>query len=177
MGGGSCSKGCGFKSQYHILDGHFSHLFVVIIEMFVWKDENKWKNVHPVYGAGIRTHDLLNMSLLQKPLDQAPAPPFSFLFSSFSHSHFNYYFNNKIVKSVNGVLGIQSRGLYVGRHRQNHWTMAPATAKYNVIIARHQGRYFNNKCIRKWETLITGHIPKVWHSVIPRYLLSIVRTT
>ena len=22
------------------------------------------KNVHPVYGAGIRTHDLLNMSLL-----------------------------------------------------------------------------------------------------------------
>ena len=23
------------------------------------------KNVHPVYGAGIRTHDLRNMSLLQ----------------------------------------------------------------------------------------------------------------
>ena len=23
MGGDSCSKGCGFKSQHHILDGHF----------------------------------------------------------------------------------------------------------------------------------------------------------
>ena len=23
MGGDSCSKGCGFESQHHILDGHF----------------------------------------------------------------------------------------------------------------------------------------------------------
>ena len=29
MGGDSCSKGCGFKFQRHILDGHFSLLFVV----------------------------------------------------------------------------------------------------------------------------------------------------
>ena len=29
MGGDSCSKGRGFKTQHHILDGHFSHLFVV----------------------------------------------------------------------------------------------------------------------------------------------------
>ena len=28
------------------------------------------KIVHPVYGAGIRTYDLRNMSLLSKPLDQ-----------------------------------------------------------------------------------------------------------
>ena len=28
------------------------------------------KNVHPVYCAGIRTHDLRNMSLLPQPLDQ-----------------------------------------------------------------------------------------------------------
>ena len=27
------------------------------------------KNVHPVYGAGIRTHDLWDMSHLQTPLD------------------------------------------------------------------------------------------------------------
>ena len=31
MGADSCSKGCGFKSQHRIFDGHFSHLFVVII--------------------------------------------------------------------------------------------------------------------------------------------------
>ena len=29
MGGDSCYEGCGFKSQQCILDGHFSHLFVV----------------------------------------------------------------------------------------------------------------------------------------------------
>ena len=36
MGGGSRSEGCGFKSRHHILDGHFSHVFVVkIVMMFV----------------------------------------------------------------------------------------------------------------------------------------------
>ena len=29
MGGDSCSEGCGFKSHHHVLDGYFSHLFVV----------------------------------------------------------------------------------------------------------------------------------------------------
>ena len=42
-GGDSWSEGHGFKSQHRILDGHFSHMFVVKIVMFVWKDENKWK--------------------------------------------------------------------------------------------------------------------------------------
>ena len=41
MGGDSCSKGCEFESQYLLLDGHFSHLFVVKIVMCVEKDENK----------------------------------------------------------------------------------------------------------------------------------------
>ena len=31
MGGGSRSKGRGFESRHHILDGHFSHIFVVKI--------------------------------------------------------------------------------------------------------------------------------------------------
>ena len=35
MGGDSCSKGCEFKSRHRILDGHFSHLFVVKIVMCV----------------------------------------------------------------------------------------------------------------------------------------------
>ena len=36
MGVDSCSKGREFESQHHILDGHFSHLFVVkIVMMFV----------------------------------------------------------------------------------------------------------------------------------------------
>ena len=29
MGGDSCPEGCGFESQHCILDGHFSHIFVV----------------------------------------------------------------------------------------------------------------------------------------------------
>ena len=32
------------------------------------------KNVHPVYGPGIRTHDLHNVSLLPLPLDQGSRP-------------------------------------------------------------------------------------------------------
>ena len=34
-GGDSCSKGCESESQYCILDGHFSHLFVVKNALFV----------------------------------------------------------------------------------------------------------------------------------------------
>ena len=34
MGADSCSEGCGFESQHHILDGHFSHLFAVKILLF-----------------------------------------------------------------------------------------------------------------------------------------------
>ena len=37
IGGDSCSEGCKFESQHHILDGHFSHLFDVRIVMFVQK--------------------------------------------------------------------------------------------------------------------------------------------
>ena len=43
MEGDSCSEGCRFQSQHWKLDGHFSHLFVAKIIMFVWKDENKLK--------------------------------------------------------------------------------------------------------------------------------------
>ena len=39
----SWSKGRGFKSPHHTLNGHFSHLFVAQIVMLVWKDENKRK--------------------------------------------------------------------------------------------------------------------------------------
>ena len=35
MGGDSCSKGREFESRNHILDGHFSQLFVVKIVMCV----------------------------------------------------------------------------------------------------------------------------------------------
>ena len=38
-------------------------------------------NVHPVYGAGIWTHDLQNMSLLPWPLDQGSCPKTRYPFS------------------------------------------------------------------------------------------------
>ena len=32
------------ESKHHILDGHFSNIFVVkIVLLFIWKDKNKWK--------------------------------------------------------------------------------------------------------------------------------------
>ena len=34
IGGDSCPEGCVFESQHCILDGHFSHKFVVEIVMF-----------------------------------------------------------------------------------------------------------------------------------------------
>ena len=37
IGGDTCSEGCVFESQHHILNGHFSHLCVVKIVMFVEK--------------------------------------------------------------------------------------------------------------------------------------------
>ena len=38
MEGESCSEGHGFESQQNLLDGHFSHWFVVnIVLLFVWK--------------------------------------------------------------------------------------------------------------------------------------------
>ena len=35
MGGDSCSEGGGFESRHHILDGHFSLIFVVKIVMMI----------------------------------------------------------------------------------------------------------------------------------------------
>ena len=36
MGGDSCTEGRGFESCHHILEGHFSHIFVVkFVLMFV----------------------------------------------------------------------------------------------------------------------------------------------
>ena len=35
IGGDACSEGHGFESHHRILDGHFSHLFVVKIVLFV----------------------------------------------------------------------------------------------------------------------------------------------
>ena len=45
------------------------HLFSVFLKQTSIQFCNRlmWKNVHPVYGAGIRTHDLQNRSLLPKP--------------------------------------------------------------------------------------------------------------
>ena len=37
MGRDSCSVGRGFKSRHHILDGHFSHIFVVKIDVCLKK--------------------------------------------------------------------------------------------------------------------------------------------
>ena len=44
IGRDSRSEGRGFESRQHILNGHFSHIFVVKIEMiFFEKTENKRK--------------------------------------------------------------------------------------------------------------------------------------
>ena len=51
-------------------------LFSVISNKHNYNFYNKymWKNVHLEYDAGIQTHNLPNMSLLQQPLDQGSRP-------------------------------------------------------------------------------------------------------
>ena len=54
MGRDSSSEGRGFKSHHHIRDGHFSHLFVAKIVMFVLKEENKRKRGRRLYIFDIK---------------------------------------------------------------------------------------------------------------------------
>ena len=49
MGAYSYTEGFGFESQHHILDGSFSHIFVLKFLMFVWKDKNKRKRGRMAY--------------------------------------------------------------------------------------------------------------------------------
>ena len=44
MGWDSCSEGCGFKSHHYTLDRHFHIYLSVKIVVFVWKEENEWKD-------------------------------------------------------------------------------------------------------------------------------------
>ena len=56
-------------------------LFSVFSNKYHYNFYNRymWKNVHPVYGAGIQTHDLRNVSLFPLPLDQGSRPCKTFL--------------------------------------------------------------------------------------------------
>ena len=48
--------------------------FIVVFSNKQFYNNNMWINAHPVYGAGIQTHVLQNMSLLPYPLDQGFHP-------------------------------------------------------------------------------------------------------
>ena len=60
-----------FKEPFLFLNGH-PRLFFIYFRLFKQPIHflQLWKNVHPVYSTGIRTHDIWNMSLLPYPLDQ-----------------------------------------------------------------------------------------------------------
>ena len=47
-------------------------------------------SIHPVYGAGIRTHDLSNMSRLPFPLDLGSRPIFTNAYEKKSYEY-GYY--------------------------------------------------------------------------------------
>ena len=50
-----------FKKMGHPL-ASFSFIFYLFKQTIQFLQQINLKNVHPVYGAGIRTHGLLNMS-------------------------------------------------------------------------------------------------------------------
>ena len=43
--------------------GLFLFIFGLFKQTLQFYNKYMWKNVHPVYGAGIRTHDLRHVSL------------------------------------------------------------------------------------------------------------------
>ena len=46
------------------IPGLFSVSFCIFKQALQFLQQKMWKNVHPVYGAGIRTHNLQDMSIL-----------------------------------------------------------------------------------------------------------------
>ena len=56
-----------------------------------------WKNVHPVYGARIQTHNLWNMSLLPYPLDQDSRHTYLLLLKQLFFAMFNITKNKEHV--------------------------------------------------------------------------------
>ena len=66
------------RIPHHILDKHFSHMYVVKIVMFVWKDENKLKRGRglPIFFKKKRcTIDAYSWSCWNGPTTAARAPP------------------------------------------------------------------------------------------------------
>ena len=51
-----------------------SGFFFIYFRLFKHITKFTTKNVHQVYDTVIQTHDLWNMSLIPKPLDQGPRP-------------------------------------------------------------------------------------------------------
>ena len=81
----------------------FSFIFSLFKQTLRFLQQIYVKNVHPVYRAGIWTHDILNMSLLPQRLDQGSHPPSWFYFlqtshiswCSFSHQSGRYFLMEK----------------------------------------------------------------------------------
>ena len=91
MGVDSCSKVCEFESQHRLLDGHFAHLFVVWILMFVWKYKNKRKRgqVWPIFKKVNETVKSQNSQIWpsthhQKELLSKPMPKVDLYFGVIS---------------------------------------------------------------------------------------------
>ena len=74
MVGESSSKGCKFESWHCILDGHFSHLFVVKIVMCVWKNKNKMKKRPGLAHLKIRLDIRYVMIYVIAPINKTKLP-------------------------------------------------------------------------------------------------------
>ena len=63
-----------FLFKKWVIPASFWFIFVFSNKHYIFYNKYMWKNVHPVYSTGIRTHDLQDMSLHPKPLDQGSRP-------------------------------------------------------------------------------------------------------
>ena len=63
----SCPKSCCISLIFFKngpIPASFSFIFGLFKQTLQFYNKYMWKNVHPVYGAGIRTHNIWKVSLL-----------------------------------------------------------------------------------------------------------------
>ena len=70
-----------------------------------------WKNVHPVYSAGIRTHDLWDVSLFPLPLDQDSRPQFCVFCEMNGRDELSRY--NPFINKIIGIFSPLSLSLFL----------------------------------------------------------------
>ena len=98
--------------------GHFFIYFCLFKPTLHISQQIYVKNVHPVYSAEFRTHDLQNMSLLPWPLDQGSYPKLNQFYSQVaaSPSSWSYFSRMGECDQLSILVGLYNHKFRLQRH-------------------------------------------------------------